>query len=753
MQKKLIRLTAFGMLLCLCLVTGCTGTVTMRQDGISSPADEVEVFNALPEAIEDPDTTLESLALRNETPLDEEGTIATNAQYRQTYSDYQAAQQWLADNITNSAAPPISFTLDGVHSNALQWTKTVGTEQTITDYPNDNPVQRKVYTITYTCDAADLEVKMDVTSYPNYPVVEYEAYIYNTAEGDSGEIQDVLAIDSVITQNGSGIIHAMNGCTNMVPGQFRPIDTELGGDGESSVSYSVDNGKPTSSYLPNFNFQTPNQKSGVISVLSWQGNWKATFTASEEGVRMTGGQLETDFVMHEGESFRVPLMVLLFYKGDNSDGQNIYRRWLYEHNYMRMQGIRKTTNALVCIGGAHDGMKSLASDDMAFLNALKTTSIGNHLDYFNQDAGWYECDPNDWVWTGNWYPDADRYPNTLKQVSDAAHENGMGYSLWLEPERLYSKTQMADELGAMDEEYLLAVDSNNNYVPYTEVLNNVQVLANYSKPEVVDYVVDLLDTVIKEQGVDQYRQDFNILPAKFWKAYDAYITAKDGKEGAPRVGITENFYTTGYLRLFEELLELHPGLEVDACASGAMRHDLATLRFSFSHTRTDFYHDPEDEQCATWGYSNWYMLWGSAMMAPNSDYDMRSRINTSMAIAVDVNNEALTIQHINTWKNLASYALYDYYPLTTYSESDNSILAYQYNDPESGRGMACIYIRSGGVMTVYPRGLVSNAQYRIWSLDNPDAVGTYTGAQLMTQGLNASASGKTALVYQYERVD
>ena len=96
MQKKLIRLTAFGMLLCLCLVTGCTGTVTMRQDGISSPADEVEVFNALPEAIEDPDTTLESLALRNETPLDEEGTIATNAQYRQTYSDYQAAQQWLS---------------------------------------------------------------------------------------------------------------------------------------------------------------------------------------------------------------------------------------------------------------------------------------------------------------------------------------------------------------------------------------------------------------------------------------------------------------------------------------------------------------------------------------------------------------------------------------------------------------------------------------------------------------------------------
>lgn len=116
------------------------------------------------------------------------------------------------------------------------------------------------------------------------------------------------------------------------------------------------------------------------------------------------------------------------------------------------------------------------------------------------------------------------------------------------------------------------------------------------------------------------------------------------------------------------------GFEVDACASGAMRHDLATLRFSFSHTRTDFYHDPEDEQCATWGYSNWYMLWGSAMMAPNSDYDMRSRINTSMAIAVDVNNEALTIQHINTWKNLASYALYDYYPLTTYAEATTVFL-------------------------------------------------------------------------------
>ena len=137
------------MLLCLCLVTGCTGTVTTQQAGQSAPV--TEVFNALPEAIEDPDTTLESLALRNETPLDEDGTITTNSQYRQTYSDYQAAQQWLADNITNSDAPPISFKLDGVDSNTLKWTKTVGTEQTITDYPNDNPVQRKVYTITYTC--------------------------------------------------------------------------------------------------------------------------------------------------------------------------------------------------------------------------------------------------------------------------------------------------------------------------------------------------------------------------------------------------------------------------------------------------------------------------------------------------------------------------------------------------------------------------------------------------------------------------
>ena len=41
------------------------------------------------------------------------------------------------------------------------------------------------------------------------------------------------------------------------------------------------------------------------------------------------------------ENLKLPGMVLLFYKdGDWQYGQNIWRRWILEHNYMRETGER-----------------------------------------------------------------------------------------------------------------------------------------------------------------------------------------------------------------------------------------------------------------------------------------------------------------------------------------------------------------------------------------------------------------------------
>ena len=82
-------------------------------------------------------------------------------------------------------------------SRSLYWEKRTGPPREFVDYPNDNPVVRRVHTVTYTAPGTGLSLSMDVTEYPDYPVVEYEARLQNDGPENSGSIRDVRAVDTV----------------------------------------------------------------------------------------------------------------------------------------------------------------------------------------------------------------------------------------------------------------------------------------------------------------------------------------------------------------------------------------------------------------------------------------------------------------------------------------------------------------------------------------------------------------------------
>jgi len=65
--------------------------------------------------------------------------------------------------------------------------------------------------------------------------------------------------------------------------------------------------------------------------------------------------------------------------------------------------------------------------------------------------------------------------------------------------------------------------------------------------------------VIREQGIDYYRHDFNVEPLIFWRANDA----------PDRQGVTEIKYVTGFLAFYDELLRRNPAMLIDNCAREA----------------------------------------------------------------------------------------------------------------------------------------------------------------------------------------
>ncbi|MBE6631887.1 MAG: hypothetical protein E7623_04220 [Ruminococcaceae bacterium] len=694
------------------------------------------------------------------------GSIGSNVSdtYLKRYSDYDAAIKWTEDNITKPNYPPVKFKVGSTSSDNISWKKNVGNKVTVIDYPNDEPVQRTYYTVSYTSESHGLKVELTVTEYSNYPVVEYSAYIINTSKGtNKNVISTVNSVNAPISSSSASTLHAFRGADYLVT-EYDPIDTKLG-KGTKKKSFSVTNGKGTSTYLPNFNLEDTANNKGVIAVLSWEGNWKSDFTSSNNGITWAAGQYNTNFKLLENESYKVPMVVLMFYNGDMYNGQNIWRSWFYKHNVLRAQGERMDLNLLVCVGVSDMGAYN-AAEDIATVAALKNAGMNTYIRTFAQDAGWYKF-TGSWDKTGNWYPDPTRYPQGLRPVTDAVHAAGMKYTLWLEPERAMPGTKTFDDL----KDSIICLDASGRYVSHNAARRDVSVMVNFGEDKALNYMIDLLDNIVTEYNIDAYRQDCNFCQesmyknsnnffmSDYWAAYDSYTSSS---LHINRTGMTENRYCAGIITFWDELVKRHPHLVIDCCASGGQRYTLESARYSFMHSRTDWisytpdpnYSPITNAQCDSYVLSLWYQLVGSGAN-PSNKYDIRSRIITSLGIGATPTSAAHTFTPIKNYysemKNSVPYIVRGhYYPLTDYSklETKNQIL--QYVDPTDGSSLIYFYFRNGSKETVKPRDIDANATYEYYDIESPKRKTTISGKELISKGLPITGTTRSARVIKLE---
>ena len=182
------------------------------------------------------------------------------ADYVTKYADCLSAEVWTSDNILSRNAPPVSFQIGSISSDKLSWTKTLGDVKTIVDYPEEEAFNRQVQVVTYRCSKMKLRVEMTLTSYPGYPVVEYEAMLYNEAEGNSSTLKDLQSISTYVEdKNSDHVLHATRG-SMQTDTDYAPLTYTSMTEG---VSFSVTDGNPTSAYLPNFNVENPVHNTGT----------------------------------------------------------------------------------------------------------------------------------------------------------------------------------------------------------------------------------------------------------------------------------------------------------------------------------------------------------------------------------------------------------------------------------------------------------------------------------------------------------
>jgi alpha-galactosidase len=685
-----------------------------------------------------------------------------------TRAEIELAARWLDEHLQpGSSRPPFSFVYGGepYGGDSREIPAAAGPftdwESNVADEELDRGRTRR--TLTWRHPTTGLELRCVAVTYADFPVVEWTVYFGNAGPAPTPILADIQALDLRLERAGQGefVLHHNRGDYNS-PDSYQPFAQTLWHN--SSLRFAPLGGRPTNSAFPYYNLQSPG--GGLILAIGWPGQWAAAFSRDTgRGLAIRAGQELTHLSLRPGEEIRTPLIELLFWQGDDPGrAQNMWRRWMVAHNLPRQEDRSPAPMFTFCSGGFFPNLKCDEAGEKLFIDALHHEGV--KLDYWWMDAGWYPC--ANWPEVGTWEPDPVRFPNGLRAISDYVHAQGSQLIVWFEPERVAAGTWLYEQ----HPEWLL---SRPNGAEVAEWARRWRLL-DLGNPVARAWLTDHVDRLISQQGIDLYRQDFNIDPLDFWRGADA----------PDRQGMTENLYVQGYLAYWDELRRRHPGLLIDSCASGGRRNDLETLRRSVPLLRSDyqsFAGDPAyapGNQGHTYGLAAWIPYFGQGVYYSSDQYvyAVRSHLCPAVGFAVDVRRPDIDWDAYRRmaaqWREVAPCFAGDYYPLTPYSLDDEAWLAWQFHvpaqsqdsrltdrppDPPCGQSPA-----DAGFIQAFRHpqapeasrlfrlhGLNPSAQYVVTDLDERTSR-VFSGRQLAEKGLPVAIPGQPgAALVTYHR--
>jgi len=371
------------------------------------------------------------------------------------------------------------------------------------------------------------------------------------------------------------------------------------------------------------------------------------------------------------------------------------------------------------------------------------------------DAGWYGNGPLHreywWQQVGNWNVRRGELPRGLRPISDRAHELGMKFIFWMEPER----ARMDSEWARAHPDLFLSYPGEG----HEDFWRKGNLLLNLGDPRAVDLAFEKISSLITEFNADIFRQDFNTTPLEAWYAADA----------PDRVGITEIRYVEGLYALWDRILAAHPGILIDNCASGGRRIDLETMRRSVPLWRSDYLMDdaagPKKDiinQIQGWGLGHW-IADHLGLIKTFEAYALRSTLSTGFmpyrVLPTDKQDPeyADAVAAIAENKRLRSLLAEERIGLIAPDLEKEAWAAYQHHRHSDASGII-VALRGPGAdsdsVTLSPDHIDANATYQVTRWDDYRAAAPVkiAGAALKEMAVTIAQTRSSVLV-EYQRVD
>lgn len=258
--------------------------------------------------------------------------------------------------------------------------------------------------------------------------------------------------------------------------------------------------------------------------------------------------------LNPNESFTAPEVIIAFSdKGLNGLSQTYHS--LYNNNLVR--GKWKNAERPILLNNWEATFMDFDEDKIIKI-ASKAKEAGVEL--FVLDDGWFGKRDDDYSGLGDWIENTKKLPNGMKGLSKKINDLGLEFGFWIEPEMVNPDSDLYRE----HPDWVLSVPG------IQPSLGRHQLVLDFSRDEIVDYIYEKLYGIISESNISYIKWDMNRALS------DVYSKGTDSK----LQGCVYHKYVLGVYRLYEKLITAFPNILFESCSSGGSRFDAGMLYYA-----------------------------------------------------------------------------------------------------------------------------------------------------------------------------
>lgn len=295
----------------------------------------------------------------------------------------------------------------------------------------------------------------------------------------------------------------------------------------------------------------------VAGALAWSGNFRLTFDNDDAGrLHVLAGisPHAAAYPLAAGKTFVTPDMVWTWSgTGAGQASRNL-------HRWARNWGVYRGGQVHPTLLNSWEGAYFTFTTET--LLRMIDDAAGMGLEMFVLDDGWFAKDyprNGDNAGLGDWEVNTDKLPEGIDYVASYAHDKGLKFGIWIEPEMVNPQSNLAHN----HPEWVVKSPGRDIYQERN------QWVLDLSNPAVQDFVYGIFDGVMQlSKNIDYVKWDCNRVIQSFGSTYL-------GKE-QDRFFVE---YCQGLYNVMRRIRAKYPDVLIQCCSSGGGRVDYGALRW------------------------------------------------------------------------------------------------------------------------------------------------------------------------------